>query len=622
MNNTLSIQSLFNLDYQSKTTYDIDSEFQIINISTKTRKNKGKEIFTATLTDGNTSYNKFLFCKEEGSPEIEIGQIIKIRKILPLMLSINPERVFLIKDFQITKKKKSIQHYPLIKDNHNLQIIENENENEKQNNSNINIENIPKKISDSYSNNSLIFEDESFTENISNNMKEQDISKNYIPLKQITTFTRDFTICVRIISKSEIKKFNTNRAGMLFTFIVKDEEGSTMQIVCFDKIVDKFYSLIKEDNVYEIKGGNIKINDKQYNTTNSDYKIILNEDSLINEIEDNNKIKKENMNFLSTDDILSLPVNSLVNVLCIVIDKGEIIAKNTRNGPIDMKRTTISDCNGTYIELTLWKNFANLNIENGNILLIRKGRINDFGGKNITSVNESSIEINPEINEYEKEINSLKEFYKNKILNNNENDINDNNNNKINKIQKNKYDDKIVFIETILEYMDKFSNDLNHKFPFFKIKAVITHITHNDKNFYPACPNKECQKKLNFENSKWICKNCKRQFNFPKYQYSLNIRVKDASSEYYVDLFGKTAENLLKMNAEEYRQLLIDRDDQKINELTGNIQYKEFIFLLKVKSQEYNDVVKKKFTASKIEEVDNKEESIRLLNEFKEKLFN
>ena len=76
------------------------------------------------------------------------------------------------------------------------------------------------------------------------------------------------------------------------------------------------------------------------------------------------------------------------------------------------------------------------------------------------------------------------------------------------------------------------------------------------------------------------------------------------------------------MNAEEYRQLLIDRDDQKINELTGNIQYKEFIFLLKVKSQEYNDVVKKKFTASKIEEVDNKEESIRLLNEFKEKLFN
>jgi replication factor A1 len=621
MNNILSIQSLFNLDYQSKTTYDIDSEFQIINISTKTRKNKGKEIFTATLTDGNTSYNKFLFCKEEGSPEIEIGQIIKIRKILPLMLSINPERVFLIKDFQITKKKKSIQHYPLIKDNHNLQIIENENENEKQNNSNINIENIPKKISDSYSNNSLNLEDESLTENISSNMKEQEILRNYIPLKRITTFTRDFTICVRIISKSEIKKFNTNRAGMLFTFIVKDEEGSTMQIVCFDKIVDKFYSLIKEDSVYEIKGGNIKINDKQYNTTNSDYKIILNEDSLVNEIEDNNKIKKENMNFLSTEDILSLPINSLVNVLCIVIDKGELIQKNTRNGPIDMKRTTISDCNGTYIELTLWKNFANLNIENGNILLIRKGRINDFGGKNITSVNESSIEINPEIKEYEKEINSLKEFYKNITLNNNE-DNNKDNNNKINYIQKNKYDDKIVFIETILEYMDKFSNDLNHKFPFFKIKAVITHITHNDKNFYPGCPNKECQKKLNFENSKWICKNCKRQFNYPKYQYSLNIRVKDASSEYYVDLFGKTAENLLKMNAEEYRQLLIDRNDQKINELTGNIQYREFIFLLKVKSQEYNDVIKKKFTASKIDEVDNKEESIRLLNEFKEKLFN
>ena len=173
MNNTISIESLFNLDYQSKITFDIESEFQIINISSKTRKNKGKEIFTASLTDGNISYNKFLFCKEEGSPEIEIGQIIKIKKILPLILSNNPDRVFLIKEFQIIKKEKIIKNYPFIKDNNNLENIEKENE--KQNNSNINIENIPKKISDSYSNNSLNLEDESLTENISSNMKNKKI---------------------------------------------------------------------------------------------------------------------------------------------------------------------------------------------------------------------------------------------------------------------------------------------------------------------------------------------------------------------------------------------------------------------------------------------------------------
>ena len=73
------------------------------------------------------------------------------------------------------------------------------------------------------------------------------------------------------------------------------------------------------------------------------------------------------------------------------------------------------------------------------------------------------------------------------------------------------------------------------------------------------------------------------------------------------------------MNAGEYRKLLIDRNDDKINELTGNIQYKEFYFLLKVKNQEYNDVIKRKFTATKIEELDCLKESMRLLEEFKEK---
>ena len=613
MNNTQSIESLFNFDYTTRKTYEIDGEYQITNIHpTKTKKVDNKELLTATLSDGILSYNKFLFCKEIGSPEIEMGQIIKIRKILPLILSNNPDRVFLIKEFKIIKKEKNIRNCPLIKDNHS---IEKENEINKKENSNI--EN-PKKISDSLSNNSINLSEESFTENISNNIKEQEVfeGKNYIPLRQITTFTKDFIIYVRIISKSEIKKFNKNRAGMLFSFVVKDEENTTMQIVCFDKIVDKFYDLIKEDNVYEIRGGNIKVNDKQYNTTTSDYKIILNEDSKVNEMEDSNKIQKDNMNFLTTKDIFNLPVNTLVNVLCIIMDKGIIIQKNTRNGEIDMRRTIISDSNGTSIELTLWKKFANLEIENGNILLIRKGRVNDFGGKNITSVNESNIEINPEIKELENEINSLKNYYTN-YLNNISIIEKNNKNNDDNK--KSKFEDKIVFIETILENMDKYLDDLNHKFPFYKIKAVITHITHNDKNFYPGCPNKECQKKIFFENNSWVCRNCKRQYNSPKYQYSVNIRVKDASAEYYIDLFGKTAEALLKMNAGEYRKLLIDRNDDKINEITGNIQYKEFYFLLKVKNQEYNDVIKRKFTATKIEELDCLKESMRLLEEFKEK---
>ena len=45
-------------------------------------------------------------------------------------------------------------------------------------------------------------------------------------------------------------------------------------------------------------------------------------------------IQKDNMNFLTTKDIFNLPVNTLVNVLCIIMDKGIIIQKNTRSNEI------------------------------------------------------------------------------------------------------------------------------------------------------------------------------------------------------------------------------------------------------------------------------------------------
>ena len=42
-----------------------------------------------------------------------------------------------------------------------------------------------------------------------------------------------------------------------------------MQIVAFDKTVDKFYPLITENKVYEISGGYININDRKFNDLKS-----------------------------------------------------------------------------------------------------------------------------------------------------------------------------------------------------------------------------------------------------------------------------------------------------------------------------------------------------------------
>ena len=162
--------------------------------------------------------------------------------------------------------------------------------------------------------------------------------------------------------------------------------------------------------------------------------------------------------------------------------------------------------------------------------------------------------------------------------------------------------------------------DFDHRFPFYKIRATVTHLGHTEKNFYPGCPNRECNRKLSYTNGDWICQSCRQSFKTPRYYYSLNIRVKDCSSEYWVDIFGKPAEMIMNINADDYRNILVNRDEEKLGQISEGVEYKEFYFLLKVRLNKYNDTTKKKFTATKIERINKKEDTNRLVNDIKMRL--
>ena len=433
--------------------------------------------------------------------------------------------------------------------------------------------------------------------------------------------------------------------------------GTKMQAIGFDKIADKYEEELIENNIYEITGGYIRIADKRFDPPGSDYKLILNETSNFtkkNILENNLKDKfiDPDNKFLTLREVKEVSINSIVNVICIVGDKGETSHKDTKSGPIQIRKTLVLDQSNEKMELTLWRHFTQLKINNGDLLVCKKVRVNDFGGKNITSTTESKIVINPQIKDFpdiSKEIQALKNFSEqnelnkgiidtNNLLNSNnnnsfsktknennnniilnKNNYNSNNNNNISNNNKN-YNDKIVYMDSILDEMDKYvMTDFDHRFPFYKIRATVTHLVHTEKNFYPGCPNRECNRKVSFSNGDWICQYCRQSFKTPKYYYSLNIRVKDCSSEYWVDIFGKPAELIMNMNADEYRNILVNRDDEKLNQISDSIEYKEFYFLLKVRLNKYNDTTKKKFTANKIERINKKEDIGRLVNDIKRK---
>ena len=597
-----SIENIFKYDYTEKKTYTTDIILQIIHMKKNETGNidNPNEIYTASLCDKKFSYNRFVICRNPSLPLIEEGDLIKITKLCPMKLESQPERVILIKEYAPLGINQEIKGTTLMKE-----AISNAGE-----------------------------EDSNVGNMEGEEMKASEIGK-YIPLNQLTTFSKEFVVYVRVVSKSEIKRFNGKRSGSLFDFVVIDEEGTKMQIVCFDKTVDKFYGMIHENNCYEISGGYIKINDRKYNALNSEYKIILGEHSSVIQKEDNHKIKLETMALTSIQDIMSMKINSVINVLCLVIDEGKKIVKTTRNGDQEMRRTMVIDKTGAKIELTLWRQFANMNIQRENVLLLKKVRIGDFNGRNLSSLNETNITISPTEPSLKIEIDELVKFFiahKNEMYtpqqyednkqSNQSANANSNINSIVNEVKNTNSNinpiGKIDFLQSIIDSM---SEEESIRYPFYKIKATVTHLSHNDKNFYPGCPDKECARKLVFDINKWVCQRCKRTYDSPRYYYSLNIRVKDCSCEYWIDIFGKTAETFLKMSAGDYRALLINRDEDKLRAISGRIENNDFYFLVKPKVQKFNNIPKKKFSVNKIENVEQGKEAYRLLEQIKEKLF-
>ena len=614
----ISIKDLFSPEFETNKTYKISTEFQITKMNKQDTKNLTQgELYTLTLSDADYSYSKFIYCKTSSSPEIEVGKYINIIRICPMILEAHKEKAFLIKELSLVKKDSLI-------------IIKSPPYTENKNHNNNNI------------NNQMEIENPEYT-----NYSQDE--KAYTSLKLLTTLSKDYKLLVKVTSKGEVKPYKSGK-GKLFSFIIMDELGNKMQAVAFGEIVDKFKDEIIENEIYEISGGYIRTSDKRYDPPGSDYKLILTESTTIIKKDDEEKNFKDKFTdpdnkFWSLSEIKEAPVNTIVNVVCVVGDKGETNYKDTKSGSMLIRKMFVLDQSNEKMELTLWRNLTKLNYNNGDILVCKKVRVNDFGGKNLTSITESKIFINPittDFPEITKEIQTLKIFSdqnelnkgNNQDLKNNNNTNNENNNKKkeeiktniinnninTNLIQKKEYNDKIVYIDYILDEMNKYvSTDFDHRFPFYKIRATVTHLGHTEKNFYPGCPNRECNRKLTFANGDWICQSCRQSFKNPRYYYSLNIRVKDCSSEYWVDIFGKPAEMIMNINADDYRNILVNRDEEKLGQISEGVEYKEFYFLLKVRLNKYNDTTKKKFTATKIEKINKKENTGRLVNDIKMK---
>ena len=560
---------------------DIEVDIYLQIFSFKETERDSKKVYMMSLCDQDYKFNSFFLASNENIPELKEGKIIHIKEVSPR--KIKNSKFIRIKEFELLGEPLKINEVKEIK----MEDLDK-----------------PKQEPKPKPKNEMQIEDSSMP-----------LSEDaYTSLKQLTTFSRDFIILIRVTKKSEIKTFESrsnamgNSQGKLFYFIVLDRDGNEMQCTCFNKAVDKFFDIIEEDQTYEIKGGYVKLNDKKFTRIKSDYKIVLDENSKITKKIDNGTIKKSNMNIVRIKDIQNMNLYSIVDLCVVVLNVGEKMIKNTRNGSQPLKKIVVGDVSKYKIEISLWRVHSDTNVKFGDILLINNVKIGEYKGRTLTTFDETCIKINPPLtNEYVKELDEFIQKYdiKNEFL-----DLENNSEIKAEtKEESENYNS--VHIRDVLESLDEFEDvkDLS------KVTAIVTQILHNEKNYYLGCSDRNCKRKLKLEgdSDEYICPNCRKSTKTPTYYYTLSLRVKDASTEYWIDIFGKTAESIMKCTAEEYKNILESRDEEKLRELTHKVEFKVFNFWVKPKIQTYNTVSKKKLYAYRIEPYNEKTEAHKLV---------
>ena len=551
----------------AKKTLDVDYTFQI----EKASKNNGG-VYSCTLLDNDSKYGGFLlqYDQKDGTPGI--GDIIHVSKVLIAILPTRESHIYYCKNVKLIRRAMALQVDP-------TKLL-----------------NISKKKSlENYKNSLYKAQGGNSNEENNNNKNIGSFDDSGCTLiSSLTTFTNNARLYLKCKIKNPIKNFvtkTTKKDCTLQSFIFSDTKGDEIQATCFGKTAENLNKYIQEGEIYEIKKVNIQLAERAYNPTKCDYRLVFNESCQIEKAPDNGKFGGAKFSIIPIEDINDFPIGKLVDVFGFILDDRGFQEFTTKNDKImKNQKLTIGDDTFYKIDLTLWEPLGNAdnNFNIGDLIAVKNCRIREYNGKKILGTTESSElknTLNPERD------NKLRKFYEN------HQDINE-----FKDIQGEtiftgvKSPAELTFIK---DAQNTYEIEIDNKDrPVFEIVGTVTKLNHSDRNYYTGCL--KCHKKMETE----ICTFCSG--NEKKIFLMLSINIRDASSFFWVDLFGDVAEKFLGIKGEEYENILKNGTTTEENEglipINDRIEYHTFSFIGKVRENVYNETKRYRFSVFRFAE--------------------
>ena len=599
-----AINNLLRISSKDVADTIVDFNLQIITLNLQSKQNncnKDFDLYTCTLGDTQFSYSGFILPVIKDKQNPKPGDIIKITKISTSKLTFNGCKIIIIKKYDFIQKNVEMKN--------NLQNVESY---EDIQNKIKEINNTRQKIDESMTlNNSINTNYSKMNDIIKNNennnnekkkkkKKEENIKiinpndidmKTILDLSQISTFTKNICLYVKITKKHLEKKFynkTTNKESRLLSFDIIDASGFEMQAFIFDITIDKFSPILEEGGIYYIKGGYAKLNDKRYTNIKADYRLIFDYNTQISKIDKNldthfTKSETEQiikLNITKIIDLNNCKQNQIINCIGYIMQIFPVLTKPSRIGNVLIRKIILCDSSLYKVQFTLWNRFTELNIKHGDILLLKSIRVSNYNNNLcLTTIDNSTIDINPKLeNSNCNEYNDLKNLVNIGIQEENFKFISEKKTSS-NSEQKSLYNNNITHINTLIKNLqNKFQKNQtgNEVYELFTIKATVLEFEHGSKNYYIGC--NICRKKLIKKENDYYCPGCGSVINDLMYYYILTLRVIDITGEHALNLFGDQVTNLFGIDAKTYSDLIDSNDVEKLKEINNKIEYQTFYF--------------------------------------------
>ena len=289
-----------------------------------------------------------------------------------------------------------------------------------------------------------------------------------------------------------------------------------------------------------------------------------------------------------------------VDIRGMVIEIGEKnLIRTKKMDEKEVRRIQIGDSSGYKVEVTIWGKKSDFNFDLNTVYGFKTLKVNDYKGKTLNMGDESQI-VELDDKEAMNEKMECSSFEGNfKVL-------------PMEKIEENS--SQLFPIKSIKEITDLLdtTDDEKFKFPLCKVKANVVSINLNERSYYVGCP--DCKKKISVNETE--CQFCRKTFERPAYYYSLNIKLKDHSGEFYTDVLGAVGQRVMGMSCEDFRDIMNSGEEDKQKSLAKKVESQINWFVISPKINVYNDIKRKRYSIIKVIEIDSQKNAEYIIEAF------